>query len=109
MRKAILILFILFITLFRSETAKSTFSICAIDPVTGEVGSAGASCIANCLNGMVVLIGGGRTAAYTGVNCTNYKNHITGPTYTIQGNILHGQKVLDSIKQAIFSKSQKKC
>lgn len=31
------------------EVANSTFSICAVDPVTGQVGSAGASCIANCL------------------------------------------------------------
>ncbi len=161
MRNTILILFILFFTLFRSETAKSTFSICAIDPVTGEVGSAGASCIANCLilsyvqpgwgvvhvqaswlqgnynyasylmqqhysplqirdslvahdygnnptvrqYGMVDLTGGGRTAAYTGVNCTNYKNHIIGPTYTIQGNILLGQKVLDSM-EARFNRQQ---
>lgn len=39
-----------------------------------------------------------RTAAFTGTNCLNYKNHIVGPNYTIHGNILLGQKVLDSIE-----------
>src|SRR5688572_24867106 len=29
-----------------------------------------------------------RAAAFTGSNCMNYKNHIVGPNYTIQGNIL---------------------
>ena len=33
---------------------------------------------------------GGRKAAYTGSNCTNWKGHKIGPTYTIQGNILLG-------------------
>ncbi|HRG84407.1 MAG TPA: DUF1028 domain-containing protein, partial [Chitinophagales bacterium] len=28
-------------------SAQHTFSICAVDPLTGEVGSAGASCIEN--------------------------------------------------------------
>jgi len=141
------------------KNVNSTFSICAVDPVTGQVGSAGASCIANCLilsyvqpgwgvvhiqaswtqtnynnarrlmllhytpqqirdslilqdgnpyirqYGIVDLVGGGRTAAYTGSNCTNYKNHIIGPTYTIQGNILLGQQVLDSMN-ARFNNTQ---
>jgi uncharacterized Ntn-hydrolase superfamily protein len=39
-----------------------------------------------------------RDTAYTGVNCDNYKNHIIGPNYTIQGNILLGQQILDSMK-----------
>ncbi len=38
------------------------------------------------------------SAAYTGSACTNYKNHIVGPNYTIQGNILLGQHVLDSME-----------
>jgi len=29
----------------------------------------------------------GEKAGYTGSNCLNYKNHLIGPTYTIQGNI----------------------
>lgn len=37
-------------------------------------------------------------AAFTGTACLDYKNHITGPNYSIQGNILLGQKVLDSME-----------
>lgn len=154
MRRYILILSaLLFLLQIDSVKAQDTFSICAVDPVTGEVGSAGASCVNNCTilsdvhpgygvvhtqaswlaanqnyartlmdlhlspqaiidslvlhdaqnnptvrqYGIVDLTGGGRTAAYTGVNCLNYKNHITGPTYSIQGNILLGQSILDSM------------
>jgi uncharacterized Ntn-hydrolase superfamily protein len=39
-----------------------------------------------------------QTAAYTGTNCMNYKNHIVGPGYTIHGNILQGQHILDSME-----------
>jgi uncharacterized Ntn-hydrolase superfamily protein len=137
-----------------NSTAQDTFSIVAVDPATGQAGSAGASCIAgsiiisdvhpgvgvihtqsfwnaanqnyarNLMNqgfspqqiidslaandaqgnptirqyGVVDLAGGGRSAAYTGVNCFNYKNHILGPNYAIQGNILLGQQVLDSME-----------
>lgn len=154
MKKKNLIILILFLVFIVNTYSQDTFSITAVDPVTGQVGSAGASCIANCLilsdvhpgvgvihtqaywnstnqnyakslmnlglspqqiidslvahdaqnnptirqYGIVDLVGGGRTAAYTGVNCNNYKNHIIGPTYTIQGNILLGQKVLDSMQ-----------
>lgn len=134
---------------------QDTFSICAIDPVTGEVGSAGASCV----DGSIIisdvhpgigvvhtqsywnaqnqqyaleLMKKGESAAaiidslvqndaqgsasirqygvvrladgkvqvkgFTGANCFDYKNHIEGPTYSIQGNILLGQQVLDSMK-----------
>ena len=31
-----------------------------------------------------------RSAAFTGTNCFDYKNHILGPNYAIQGNILLG-------------------
>jgi len=159
MKKLIVLFTILVALLTNIKIANSTFSICAIDPVTGEVGSAGASCISNCLilsyvqpgwgvvhvqaawlqsnynyamslmrlhltpqqirdsliahdaggnpstrqYGIVDLISGGRTAAYTGANCTNYKNHIIGPTYTIQGNILLGQTVLDLMEQRFNS------
>ncbi len=41
-------------------------------------------------------------AGYTGANCINYKNHLTGSIggiwYSIQGNILLGQLVLDSME-----------
>jgi uncharacterized Ntn-hydrolase superfamily protein len=38
-----------------------------------------------------------RRAGYTGVNCINYKNHVLGTTFTVQGNILLGQQILDSM------------
>lgn len=47
--------------------------------------------------GITDNIGGGRTAGYTGVNCINYKNHMLGTTFTVQGNILLGQQILDSM------------
>jgi len=47
--------------------------------------------------GITDNISGGRTAGYTGVNCSNYKNHNLGVTFTVQGNILLGQQILDSM------------
>ena len=48
-------------------------------------------------------------AGYTGTNCNNYKNHITGNingiNYSIQGNILLGQQVIDSM-EAKFRSTQ---
>jgi len=132
----------------------ATFSICAVDTVTGEVGSAGASCINGSIMlsdvhpnqgvvhsqasylaanqnyartlmdrglppqtivdsvvahdaqgnpaprqyGVVTLAGALKSAGYTGTGCTNYKNHITGPAYAIQGNILLGRQILDSMQ-----------
>ena len=158
MKKYLLLIFILAIN-FNYTKAQDTFSICAVDPVTGEVGSAGASCVNDCtiltdvhpgygvvhtqaswlsanqnyarslMNlglppqaiidslvlhdaqnnpsvrqyGIVDLVNGGRVAAYTGVNCLNYKNHITGPTYSIQGNILLGQSILDSMESRFLN------
>src|SRR6185436_12056682 len=151
------------VLLFQSliSSGQDTFSICAVDTITGEVGSVGASCIDGTqIPGGVVIIsdvhpgvgvihtqalwltanqnyarslmnlglspqqiidsvvahdaqinptvrqygitdlynGSARVAAYTGVNCMNYKNHITGPNYSIQGNILLGQQILDSME-----------
>lgn len=146
-------LIIFFLLNFHLAYSQDTFSICAWDPVTGEVGSAGASCVANCIILSDVHPGKGvihsqasyvaanqnyarslflmglspqqiidsliahdvsnnptirqygivkstttQRAGYTGVNCLNYKNHITGPTYMIQGNILLGQQILDSME-----------
>jgi uncharacterized Ntn-hydrolase superfamily protein len=152
---------ILFFILYINTRAQDTFSITAIDPVTGEVGSAGASCVTDCtiltdvhpgwgvihtqaswlsanqvyarnlMNqhlspqqiidsvvahdaqnnptirqyGIIDLVSGGRTAAYTGTNCTNWKGHIIGVTYTIQGNILLGSQILDSM-EARFNRTQ---
>ncbi len=155
MKKYFTILTVVIILFLNNNlNAQDTFSICAIDPITGEVGSAGASCVNDCtiltdvhpgygvvhtqaswlaanqnyarslMNlhlspqaiidsvvlhdaqnnptvrqyGIVDLVNGGRVAAYTGVNCLDYKNHITGPNYSIQGNILMGQQILDSMR-----------
>jgi uncharacterized Ntn-hydrolase superfamily protein len=157
---------IAFILLFQSflvVNAQDTFSIVAVDSVTGEVGSAGASCvdlivffptftpdflgdllpgigaintqasylasnqtnartrmlagdtpsqIISWLNtndaqgnsssrqyGIAAFVNGSPQAAgLTGVNCMNYKNHVTGPNYSIQGNILLNQSILDSME-----------
>ena len=154
----IILAFIFSVSAIRGQ---DTFSICVVDTITGEVGSAGASCIGapqipqGCYILSDVLPGVGvihtqayylsanqnyahqlmemgltpqqivdslvandaqnnpgyrqygvvdlynntaRSAAYTGANCDDYKNHITGPNYSIQGNILLGQQILDSME-----------
>jgi uncharacterized Ntn-hydrolase superfamily protein len=48
--------------------------------------------------GIVDLMRRGESAGYTGINCDDYKNHLTGPGYSIQGNILLGPVVLDSMR-----------
>ena len=155
----------LFIVLFFSIKVNSqhTFSIVAVDTVTGEIGSAGATCgdsiiwpgtpgayiISDILPGVGAIHsqsfwvssnqvnarvqmqqgsspnqiiswliandvqnnpqsrqygivdyhnGSARSAAFTGSNCYDYKNHILGPNYAIQGNILLGQEILDSME-----------
>jgi uncharacterized Ntn-hydrolase superfamily protein len=162
-------IYFLFLSILISSclTAQDTFSIVAIDTITGEVGSAGASCIddtqiqggaliisdvipgrggihtqaywntvnqqhahARMMEGMSPQeiidwlvandaqnnpnirqygivdfdsVGHPRSAAYTGINCQNYKNHITGPNYSIQGNILLGQQILDSMQSRFMN------
>jgi len=147
--------------------AQDTFSIVAIDSVTGEIGSAGASCVgssssyphgAQILSDVIPGIGaihtqaawlalnqqhahdwmmmglppqqiidslvahdaqgnpttrqygivdfnGGhpRSAAYTGINCSDYKNDTAYLNYSIQGNILMGQNILDSIQSRFLN------
>ncbi len=142
--------------------SQDTFSIVAVDTITGEVGSAGASCVdmdnfpgydddflgelfpgvgaintqawylsSNQANarermnagdmpqqiidwlynndaqnnpekrqyGIVRLVNNSSlSAAFTGNQTDDYKNHITGPGYSIQGNILKGPEVLDSME-----------
>lgn len=149
--------------------SQDTFSIVAVDTITGEVGSAGASCVDliainypsddflgqlipgvgaintqasyNVVNqnnarqrmlagdtpdqiiqymvnnddqgtpqvrqyGIAAIINnGGEAAGYTGANTMNYKNHIVGSNYSIQGNILLGQQVLDSM-EARFNREE---
>jgi uncharacterized Ntn-hydrolase superfamily protein len=151
------------ICLSSSIFSQDTFSIVAVDSVTGEVGSAGASCvdmsyfpgydddflgelfpgigaintqawynatnqanarsrmnlgdtpneiiawlIDNDVNnqpqlrqyGIVAMVNGSpESAGYTGTSTDDYKNHIAGPNYCIQGNILLGQEVLDGMEQ----------
>tara|TARA_B100000212_G_scaffold237494_1_gene180739 strand:- start:2718 stop:3587 length:870 start_codon:yes stop_codon:yes gene_type:complete len=49
--------------------------------------------------GIVDIYDGGRSAAYTGSNCMDYKDHILGPNYAIQGNILLDENILLSMEQ----------
>lgn len=147
--------------------SQDTFSITAIDSVTGQVGSAGASCVgssgayphgAAILSDVIPGVGvihtqaswspvnqqnahnwmmagltpqqiidslvahdvngnpsirqygitdynGGhpRAASYTGINCLNYKNDTNHVYYSIQGNILLGQKILDSMQSRFLN------
>lgn len=153
------------LTLF-SLQAQDTFSIVALDTITGEIGSAGASCLddnsfpgsggaiiisdilpgrgaihtqaswnadnqahararmeeglapqeiinwlkANDAQGGISWInrqygivdfdpqGHPRSAALTGNGCYNWKGHRLGANYSIQGNILLGPEILDSIE-----------
>ncbi len=39
-----------------------------------------------------------RSSAFTGANCLDYKNHLLGSNYAIQGNILLGEQILDSME-----------
>jgi len=163
MRSSSLILLIgILLTSLTNTYSQDTFSIVAVDSVTGEVGSAGASCVdmnnfpgyetdflgelfpgigaintqawylpanqANARNrmnagdtpaqiiewlenndvqnqpqkrqyGVVRLVDGSpQTAGFTGTQTDDYKNHVLGPNYSIQGNILKGQEVLDSME-----------
>lgn len=147
--------------------SQDTFSIVAVDSITGEVGSAGASCVdlfnwpgypddflgelfpgvgaintqayynetnqANARNrmnlgdtpseiiawlidndvssqpqlrqyGIVALVNGSpESDAHTGTQTDDYKNHILGPNYSMQGNILLGQMVLDSMESRFLN------
>jgi len=150
--------------------AQHTFSIVAVDSVTGEIGSAGATCgdsiiwpgtpgakiISDVLPGKgaihtqsyylqvnqnnarskmqtglspkdiidwlksndadgdntirqygIVDFNNGhpRSAAFTGSGCFDYKNHLLGKNYAIQGNILLSQAILDSMESG-FKRSR---
>ncbi len=164
MKKAILCILLVFSFNVKGQ---DTFSIVAMDPVTGEVGSAGASCVdldanniptddflgelfpglgaintqawyipANQANararmnegytpseiidwllnndvqnqpqlrqyGIVGKVGDNvESAAHTGTSTDNYKGHILGPNYAIQGNILLGPEVLENMEQGFLN------
>jgi uncharacterized Ntn-hydrolase superfamily protein len=161
--------FLCLIMFIMAARAQDTFSIVAIDSVTGEIGSAGASCVGFTLNyphgaqiisdvipgigaihtqaawlsanqqnahtrmmagdtpqqiidwmvandaganplirqyGIVSYNGGHPLAAsYTGSSCSDYKNDTSHIYYSIQGNILLGQKVIDSIQTRFLNTS----
>jgi uncharacterized Ntn-hydrolase superfamily protein len=162
----IILAFTLWVLLCHGASAQDTFSIVAVDTVTGEIGSAGASCVgpiggvgAFILSDVIEAVGGihtqasylsqnqqnaharmleglspqeiinwlvandaqgnptirqygivdltrnGESAAYTGVNCTDYKNHVTGLGYSIQGNILLGQVIIDTMHTVYLAAS----
>ena len=152
-------LIILIFSLNTFIISQDTFSIVAVDPETGQIGSAGASCIqgsviisdihpgiggihtqaywnatnqdsaASLMNqgfspdeiidwlrnndsqndssirqyGIVDLVGEGRSAAFTGTNCDDYKGHRIGANYAIQGNILLGPSILDNMESAFIN------
>lgn len=155
---------------FPQLIAQDTFSIVAVDSVTGEVGSAGATCLdlSNSTSGALVIsdiipgrggihtqaywngvnqsnarnrmelgdtpaeiiswvlandaggfgldssyrqygivdfdsTGSPRAAGYSGVNTDDYKDHLIGPNYAIQGNILLGPQILDSMESRFLN------
>ena len=167
MNRVVAIFFILGISNLYSQ---HTFSIVAVDTITGEIGSAGATCgdsiiwpgtagayiisdilpgvgaihtqsfwlASNQVNARIQMQQGSspnqiiswlvahdaqnnpqsrqygvvdyhngfsRSAAFTGTSCYDYKNHILGPNYAIQGNILLGQQILDSMEYYFLNTS----
>lgn len=44
----------------------------------------------------------GESAAYTGKGCIAWAGHITGPGYSIQGNILAGEQVVKAMERAFL-------
>jgi len=151
--------------------AQDTFSIVAIDEATGEIGSAGASCVVGAadLGGVIIIseiipgrgvingqaticiphsnlnnaifqmgvglspqdildwlyendacifgsnetrqygiadfdpVGNARAAAFTGAEALDYAGHRVGANYAIQGNILLGPEILDSMEHKFLT------
>ncbi|MEM6271459.1 MAG: DUF1028 domain-containing protein [Bacteroidota bacterium] len=172
-------LFVLLIAVWLPVQSQHTFSIVAADPLTGEVGSAGATCLNNsscngcggaiiisgiipgrgaanaqatvcipnvnlnsiltrmsqgssamaCLSsvltfdgcqfgdtsnrqyGIVDLDSSGmpRVASFTGSSALSAAGHRTGPNYSIQGNILLGEFILDSMEARFNAASGPLC
>jgi uncharacterized Ntn-hydrolase superfamily protein len=160
MKSGLLLLALMYLPF--TALAQDTFSIVAVDTLTGEIGSAGASCVtssgtyphgAAILSDVIPGIGAihtqaawnstnqqnahahmmagespqqiidwlithdaqgnpatrqygivdfrnnvARAAAYTGINCSAYKNDTAHIFYAIQGNILLGQQIIDSMQ-----------
>ncbi len=168
-KQFICLVFLPAIVILSGEKAftQDTFSIVAIDSATGQVGSAGASCVGssttyphgaailsdvipgvgvihtqaswspvnqqNAHNWMMMGLppqqiidslvahdagnnpairqygiadyngGHPRAASFTGVGCQNYKNDTNHIYYSIQGNILMGQMILDSMQSRFLN------
>ncbi|RFN60159.1 DUF1028 domain-containing protein [Marixanthomonas ophiurae] len=158
--KHLYFLFMFFVSI--SVFSQHTFSIVAVDPNTGEIGSAGATCIsaedgalaisdivlgvgaihtqsfylpANQNNARIRMEAGDspqeiidwliandaqgnpsqrqygvvdlnnnnpRSAAFTGEDCFEEFLHITGPNYSIQGNILISEEVVTDMETAFL-------
>ena len=162
-----IILILLAILALPSLNSQDTFSIVAVDSVTAEVGSAGASCVdlfqvgisnpdflgqlvpnVGAINTQAYYIGANqenatrrmemgdtpdqiinwlvandiqslpqyrqygiaafvnsstKSAAYTGSATDSYKSQILGPNYAIQGNILLGPEVLESMENRFLN------
>ena len=160
---------LLLLVIWTGLQAQDTFSIVAVDTTTGEVGSAGASCLDDqAIAGGVLIIsdvlpgkgaihtqsywhatnqanarlrmeeglspaeimawlydndvqnnpeirqygavdfapdGQPRSAALTGENCFDHKGQRVGVTYAIQGNILLGPAILDSMEARFLNTS----
>ncbi|MCI4650342.1 DUF1028 domain-containing protein [Phaeodactylibacter sp.] len=172
--KLIIRIGLLSLLLVQSAWSQDTFSIVAVDPATGEVGSAGATCVEGIgsLGGVILLSGiipgrGGinaqayicvnphinldngvarlsegntpqevidwlvandacfsqnfnpeyrqygvaalnamgepEVAAFTGQNADDWKGHLLGANYAIQGNILLGPEVLEGMEAGFLN------
>lgn len=53
--------------------------------------------------GVVSLESGGLSASYTGPETSDYRGHLVGPNYSIQGNILQGPHILEGMEQAFLA------
>ena len=42
----------------------------------------------------------GRSAAWSGAQCTNWFGHITGPDFSVQGNMLVGERTIQAMAEA---------
>lgn len=47
-----------------------------------------------------IVDGAGRSAAWTGPQCTAWFGHITGPDFSVQGNMLVGERTIQAMAEA---------
>ncbi|RFC66511.1 DUF1028 domain-containing protein [Fulvimarina endophytica] len=66
----------------------------------GALGRALASDSEADLRQLGVVDASGRSASFTGADCTDWHGSLTGPGYAIQGNMLTGAPVLEAMKRA---------